>query len=153
MRAVQAHMCDRGHCKLLYEDGGEYSDLGEYTAFYDFSNESRDLALAKQRIKRREVVARESAGARRRRRRRERKAADGKQSEKEHMEKEVGMDEDDDRMHDDDDLSCTSGAHINDIGELVLPDGRTVGHRDYSIFYKQNLVSAHARECREAIQM
>jgi pre-60S factor REI1 len=28
-------------------------------------------------------------------------------------------------------------AHVSDIGELVLPDGRTVGHRAFQIYYKQ----------------
>ena len=30
MRAAQAHMRDRGHCNLLYEDEDEFGDLGEY---------------------------------------------------------------------------------------------------------------------------
>ncbi|CAM9881718.1 unnamed protein product [Chrysoparadoxa australica] len=34
-RAVQQHMSDRAHCKLLYEDG---EDLDEFEAFYDFSS-------------------------------------------------------------------------------------------------------------------
>lgn len=33
--------------------------------------------------------------------------------------------------------------------ELILPDGRTIGHRAYRIYYKQNLHSSVIRESRE----
>eukprot|EP00968_Pinguiococcus_pyrenoidosus_P016595 scaffold1610_cov257-Pinguiococcus_pyrenoidosus.AAC.48 len=81
-RAVQAHMRDKGHCMLCYEEG---IDLHEYEPFYDFT---------KSYISAPGVIGHQ-------------------------------LENGDDEV----DLSAFQ-LYENDFGELVLPSGRVVGHRE-----------------------
>lgn len=44
-------------------------------------------------------------------------------------------------------------AEVDEIGELRLPDGRIVGHRDYLPYYKQSFAPGDARESVQAAGM
>eukprot|EP00985_Skeletonema_marinoi_P020457 scaffold12176_cov144-Skeletonema_marinoi.AAC.18 len=110
---VIKHMRDKRHCKILYEAG---NDLDEFGVFYDFSEANKEYLGA------------------------------GKEDA---MEEEDGGEEwedvsDDEDMDDDDDLYAayekeitSHGFDITPLGELVLPDGRIIGHRGLARYYKQ----------------
>lgn len=44
-------------------------------------------------------------------------------------------------------------AEVDEIGELRLPDGRIVGHRDYRPFYRQSFAPGDDRESVHAVGM
>lgn len=111
---------DRSHCKLLYEEG---EDLHEYQDFYDFSASYTD---AEKRGLVKEVPS--AAGA---------EASTTKiETEKSH-----DFDDDDEEYVE---VSRTLG--VNDLGELVLLDGKTVGNRQWSRYYRQRLRGPDERE-------
>eukprot|EP00752_Nemacystus_decipiens_P007806 g6972.t1 len=108
-RALQQHMTDRSHCKLLYD---EDEDLHEYEAFYDFSASYTD-------------AERHALGA-------------------VNVSSDADVDEDEGSDGETVEVSRTLG--VTDLGELVLLDGRTVGNRKWSRYYKQRLRAADERE-------
>jgi len=94
-RAAQAHMRDKGHCMLAYEEG---VDMHEYEPYYDFT---KSYVTAPAAIY---ANALEGGGD-----------ADG--------EEELDLRQ--------------FQLYENEYGELVLPSGRTVGHRDFKRYYDQ----------------
>ena len=60
---------------------------------------------------------------------------------------EMGMGEEDDEEDED-----KPEIHVNDIGELVLLDGRTVGHRAFALYYKQRHRPPETRPSILAVQ-
>lgn len=118
-------MKDRSHCKLLYEEG---EDLHEYESFYDFSasyTEAEKRGFAKNASSSTTDAAAEASTA------------------------ENETEKSDEADHDDDDdeyaeVSRTLG--VNDLGELVLLDGKTVGNRRWSRYYRQRLRAPDERE-------
>ncbi|CAM9434816.1 unnamed protein product, partial [Phaeothamnion confervicola] len=100
-RAVQQHMMDVSHCKLLYEEG---EDLEEFEPFYDFSA-SYDAGEAGM----------------------EAKAVDGGDGESEGWEEgeegEEGSEEGSEYVH------VRRTVRMTELGDLQLLDGRVVGHR------------------------
>lgn len=112
-------MTDRAHCKLLYEEG---EDLHEYETFYDFSASYSD---AQKR-----GLIKNTAG--------EASAAD---ADDDQAERRSGSEEDSDDYVE---VSRTLG--VTDLGELVLLDGKTVGNRQWSRYYRQRLRIPDERE-------
>jgi pre-60S factor REI1 len=142
-RDVQRHMDAKSHCKLLYEEG---EDLHEFRPFYDFSASyalprgSKKKGTGKtKKVKAQEdgmdddeqsletvdsdyeeVSGDEEEGM----------AVDGEESES----------EDEDEEEDDEDVEqmLRQGAlQVSELGELMLPDGRLLGRREYQRYYKQ----------------
>mmetsp|Transcript_52207 Transcript_52207/g.156692 ORF Transcript_52207/g.156692 Transcript_52207/m.156692 type:complete len:495 (-) Transcript_52207:392-1876(-) len=133
------HMVDSRHCKLRYERG---IDLEEFDVFYDFNEADQEFLTSAPRRK---------------------KKAGGKKDEGEEGPDEEYMDEgedddsaewedvsDDEGMEEEDedeeglyrgyeDELATHGYDITPLGELVFPDGRIVGHRGLSRYYKQTV--------------
>jgi len=135
-RDVQRHMDAKSHCKLLYEEG---EDLHEFRPFYDFSasyggtkktttrNAKKDKAQEdgmdddEQSLETvdsdyEEVSGNEEGGM----------AVDGEESEDE--------DEDDKDMEQ---MLRQGALQVSELGELMLPDGRCLGRREYQRYYKQ----------------
>jgi pre-60S factor REI1 len=117
-RDAQRHMADKGHAKLLYEEG---EDLHEFRPFYDFST-SYPVGLQK----------RKGGGG-------EREEEDEESLETVDSEYEEASDEEGEMEVDDDAEALLRGdvAYVSDLGELVLPGGRTLGNREYSRYYRQ----------------
>lgn len=137
------HMVDSRHAKLRYERG---IDLEEFDVFYDFSE--ADAEFLTEAPRRREKV---------------KKKADGEEEAEEvdYMDDDNDVDSaewedisdaedtemnDDDEGVEDEDLYrgyeeelATHGFDVTPLGELVFPDGRIVGHRGLSRYYKQSV--------------
>jgi pre-60S factor REI1 len=134
-RACQQHMMSKNHTKLLYQAGYDLEDLA---VFYDFTQADdefmKHLGTAERANANDEENDNEAD---------DEDAADGWED--------VSDDEaavDDDQMEDgdDDDDELYSGYEdevrrmgftVTELGELVFPDGRIVGHRALRRYYKQ----------------
>ena len=109
-------MMDPAHCKLLYD---ENEDLHGYQTFYDFS--SSYLNAEKEGLV---AGTGDAAGA-------------------------VGANVETNEAggeSDDDDVEVTRTLGVEDLGELVLLDKKTVGNRKWSRYYKQRLRTPDERE-------
>ena len=109
-------MMDRAHCKLLYD---EDENLHEYETFYDFS--SSYLNAEKEGLV---AGTGDAAGA-------------------------VGASVEPNEAggeSDDDDVEVTQTIGVEDLGEQVLLDGKTVGNRKWSRYYNQRLRTPDGRE-------
>ena len=130
----QKHMIDASHCKLKYERG---VDQEEFDVFYDFSEANAEFlgsgkgGSAKEDAEEGEVVYEDDM--------------DDEDGEWEDIsDDEMGDDDDDDDMEGaEDDYQeyeaelKTHGFDITPLGELIFPDGRIIGHRGLSRYYKQ----------------
>lgn len=141
-RGCQEHMVNSKHCKLKYEAG---IDLEEFDVFYDFTAD--DEAFLQAGI----------GNYKRRNKKRVEKETD----EDEEMEviDEDEMDEDDGEWEDVDsdeemedglyaayqDEITRHGFDVTPLGELVFPDGRIIGHRGLSRYYKQRFTAEDDR--------
>ena len=138
---VQAHMISKSHCKLLYEEG---EDLHEFSDFYDFTStwKKRKRSLKKKQntsttsssVENKEIVTEEEPVL-------------GEEDDDD----EDDWVTDDEEMEDDEDIGedgsvsdseeesdyDDDAAYIASSGELVLPNGRILGHRQYKRLYKQ----------------
>ena len=136
-RDVQRHMHAKSHCKLLYEEG---EDLHEFRPFYDFSA-SYALPPCSKKMTRGKVKAQE------------RRMDDDEQSletvdsdyEEVSGDEDEGMivgreeseDEDDEEDEDVEQMLRQGALQVSELGELMLPDGRCLGRREYQRYYKQ----------------
>jgi len=125
-RGCQQHMIDTRHCKLKYEEG---IDMHEYEPFYDYEEANREFL----------------------------EHFNGPSSmENEDDDQELMDDDDDDNWEDvedeDDDISMEDyyqnqvlkrGFDVTELGELIFPDGRIVGHRSLAKYYKQHYSANH----------
>lgn len=154
-------MVNARHCKLRYEAG---VDLEEFDVFYDFSKDNEEFlrtGIGNHKTKRRAKKRVDGAGG----------AGgagggddDDDQDEDENMQVvDEENDEDDDdewedvdsdeEMQDDDDGMYAAyedevakhGFDITPLGELVFPDGRIIGHRGLSRYYKQRFAPEDSR--------
>jgi len=92
LEAVQAHMKDLNHCKILYENNEH-----EYADFYDFSADYADIP---------QVTEGEDAA-----------------------------------------VDPSAGVHLSEDGsELIFSDGKSVGHRSLSVYYKQKVKPVESRD-------
>jgi pre-60S factor REI1 len=144
--AIQAHMRDAQHCKLRYESGMDLEDL---LVFYDFEAANQEFlsktagrnssgkaaAAAAQRNDMEEEVPGMASG--------DEEEEDGWEdvSDNEVDGQDAKMEEKED---DDDDYSVllqqqvqNMGWNVTELGELVFPDGRIIGHRALRRYYKQ----------------
>ncbi|GAB5031566.1 c2h2-type zinc finger-containing protein [Nannochloropsis oceanica] len=133
-RDVQRHMHSKSHCKLLYEEG---EDLHEFRLFYDFSA-SHALPPCSKKMTRGKFKAQEDG------------MDDDEQSLEtvdsdyeevsgdgdEGMEADKGEDEDDED-EDVEQMLRQMALQVSELGELMLPDGRCLGRREYQRYYKQ----------------
>ena len=129
------HMRDKRHCKILYERG---VDQDEFDVFYDFSPANEEFLLGGRKGKKKGVkkegaedVAMEDADG------------VGEDEEWEDMSDGEEHDTEEDEAEEDDIYAAyqeeiaTHGFDITPLGELIFPDGRIVGHRALSRYYKQ----------------
>jgi pre-60S factor REI1 len=138
-RGCQEHMIDTQHTKLLYERG---KDQEEFDVFYDFTEADAEfLGTTKEEARIKHMRANQMIV--------EEDQADDDSGEWE------DLDDDDDELmgdaDDDDDDDGVYGAYKDEIakhgfditpmGELVFPDGRIIGHRGLSRYYKQRFTS------------
>eukprot|EP00578_Thalassiosira_sp_NH16_P004745 CAMPEP_0181133248 /NCGR_PEP_ID=MMETSP1071-20121207/31428_1 /TAXON_ID=35127 /ORGANISM="Thalassiosira sp., Strain NH16" /LENGTH=487 /DNA_ID=CAMNT_0023219637 /DNA_START=36 /DNA_END=1500 /DNA_ORIENTATION=+ len=143
--AVLKHMRDKRHCNILYERG---VDQEEFDVFYDFSRANKEfLGGTKAGTQGNdEVMAVDVDGE-----------DEGEWEDVEEEEDDVYM-----REGEDDDLYdayqeelATHGFDITPLGELILPDGRIIGHRGLARYYKQRFAPdrmerAPVRHARDA---
>mmetsp|Transcript_8801 Transcript_8801/g.15981 ORF Transcript_8801/g.15981 Transcript_8801/m.15981 type:complete len:409 (+) Transcript_8801:170-1396(+) len=107
------HMVDSGHTKLRYEEG---VDLEEFEVFYDFSKANEEYLGVKG-----EEEGEGEANAN----------AEGSSSDWSDVDSsDLDYDEYEEKI-------SAAGFKINHIGELVLPSGKTIGHRALTRYYKQ----------------
>uniref|UniRef100_A0A7S3PUX8 C2H2-type domain-containing protein n=1 Tax=Chaetoceros debilis TaxID=122233 RepID=A0A7S3PUX8_9STRA len=140
-RGCQEHMINTRHTKLRYEAG---IDLHEYDPFYDFTADNKDFmqfGIGNHRRKQRQNVATDDV-------------------ETEEFDEEV-LDDDDGKWEDidsDEDMEEQDGIYaayqdeinrhgfdVTPLGELVFPDGRIIGHRGLSKYYKQRIAPEDER--------
>jgi len=122
---VLKHMKDKEHCKILYERG---VDQEEFDVFYDFSKLNNQTKKSGNGEEDNMAVGEEAEG------------------EEEWEDVSDDDDQDDVSMKDeeDDDLYegyqeeiASQGFDITPLGELIMPDGRIIGHRGLARYYKQ----------------
>lgn len=129
LQAAQSHMKSKGHCKLLYD---AEVDAPEYAAFYDFTASYREAPAG--------LVVTEEEGE-------DTAMGDG---EGDWIAGSAAADKA---------VKFARVFDTNDLGELVLLNGKTLGHRDFRRYYRQNLrpddnrasVVAQARENRNRL--
>jgi len=141
-RACQEHMINSQHAKLKYEAG---IDLEEFDVFYDFSADNEEFLKSG-------IGNHKRTG----------KNKTGEEDEDEAMEvveeEEAGDDDDDwkdvesdEEMEEDgvyaayEDEIARHGFDVTPLGELVFPDGRIIGHRGLSRYYKQRFIGEDDR--------
>jgi pre-60S factor REI1 len=124
------HMRDKRHCKILYERG---VDQEEFDVFYDFEKANEEFLGKKTKVtddgdkKESEVVVDDDEAM-----------EEGDEGEWEDVDN-----YEDESMKDDDlyaayqEEIASHGFDITPLGELIFPDGRIVGHRGLSRYYKQ----------------
>jgi len=142
--AVLSHMRDKQHCKIQYERG---VDQEEYAVFYDFSALNEFLGQGKKKGDAKMEVTEEV----------DEEAwedVDGDDGEWEDASMNEG-DEDDDIFDAYQAEIASRGFDITPLGELIFPDGRIIGHRGLSRYYKQRFAPdrmerAAVRHAKEA---
>merc|ERR1712146_127106 len=140
-RDVQAHMISKSHCKLLYEEG---EDLHEFSKFYDFSStwKKRKRSTKKRQNRptsslstdNKETIIKEEE---------EDNDSEADDDEDDWVtddeDEDINMDkednESDSEIEEDSDDYDDYTAHITPSGELLLPNGRILGHRQYKRLY------------------
>jgi len=146
-RGCQEHMINTRHTKLRYEKG---IDLEEFDVFYDFSKDDEEfLASGLGNFKKKRVP----------------KVKQNKEWENADMDENIGDGSDSDSgewedVDSDEDMEdgnedglyaayqdeiANHGFDITPLGELIFPDGRIVGHRGLSRYYKQKYIPENSR--------
>ena len=126
----QKHMIDARHCKLRYERG---VDQEEFDVFYDFSKANADFLGRQKGDAEGDVVYEEDMD--------QDDDADDDGEWEDISDDDDDMDEDND--DDEDDYQAyeaelrTHGFDITPLGELIFPDGRIIGHRGLTRYYRQ----------------
>eukprot|EP00002_Diphylleia_rotans_P003609 TRINITY_DN124_c0_g1_i5.p1 TRINITY_DN124_c0_g1~~TRINITY_DN124_c0_g1_i5.p1 ORF type:complete len:409 (-),score=82.65 TRINITY_DN124_c0_g1_i5:1644-2870(-) len=118
--AVRNHMHEKSHCKILYEE----ETIDEFADFYDFtpSYERGDSVMP----------------------------IDGKSEPQTEGDEQPGDWEEDDSTNDELSLdgemrSRIRAIKINSANELIVSEGKKIGHRDLALYYKQK---PHIRETK-----
>jgi pre-60S factor REI1 len=146
-RGCQEHMIHTRHAKLKYEAG---VDLEEFDVFYDFSADDEEFLMSgignhKKKKKRngndydKDMVIDEEG-------------EDGDDDEDEDEDEWEDIDSDEEMEDGDNDKDSDDGMYaayqdeiaqhgldITPLGELIFPDGRIIGHRGLSRYYKQRI--------------
>lgn len=145
-------MINKRHTKLRYEAG---IDLEEFDVFYDFTLADEDFlkaGLGNHKGKKKTSAKKQVLGD----------GDENLEAVPESMDVDVDdddsgewedIDSDDEEMNDDEDGLFAAyqdeiaqhGFDITPLGELVFPDGRIVGHRGLSRYYKQRITPEDSR--------
>jgi len=150
-QGCQKHMIAKQHCKLKYEYGVDLEDL---EVFYDFQSANREFlkGIGVDASTAMAATTTSTKGG----------GGDDSAMEVEGMGEEDGGEEDgwedisddeadgDDAMEEDNEdedmadeyeeqVAARMGFEVTALGELVLPDGRIIGHRELRRYYKQRL--------------
>jgi pre-60S factor REI1 len=145
-QACQKHMIATRHTKLRYERG---VDLEEFDPFYDFTEADEAFLGSKQRgmdETNEEVMEKDGEDDD------DDEWEDVTDDEDEDME---GVDNENDVEEEDDndglyaaykDEIANFGFGVTSLGELILPDGRIIGHRGLLRYYKQRVGHNHNQE-------
>jgi len=148
-RAVKAHMIDSRHTKLLYEEG---VDLWEYEPFYDFSEANKEFWES--------WGGKKPSGNTIKIRSEELPNAQGMDEEGDDLDNSEWEDVTDSEKDEDEDDYEDYAAHISKhgfdvtpLGELIFPDGRVVGHRALSRYYKQRITPMQERAAVRAARV
>lgn len=128
---VQKHMTALSHCKLPYDDE---DDVDELMDFYDFSSQ---YASSKKKQKKQIMTIKESG--------------EGDEDAEWETDSEASIDEDEEVVDDeeDSDYDESEAVHtinVSETGELVLANGKRLGRREFSRYYKQRFRPDEARE-------
>jgi len=146
-RGCQEHMIQTRHTKLRYEAG---IDLEEFDVFYDFSKDDAEfLASGLGNFKKKTLNAKKQNQMEEW----EDIDDDGDVGDDADSEDWEDVDSDEDMEAEDDDELYDAfqeeiahhGFDITPLGELVFPDGRIVGHRGLSRYYKQRFIPENSR--------
>jgi len=139
-RGCQKHMIDSQHTKLLYERG---KDQEEFDVFYDFTDADAEFlgtTREEARMKRTRTNNRTKMVVE------EEEGDDDDSGEWEDVEEDDEMKDAEEEYEDGvygayKDEIAKHGFDITPLGELVFPDGRIIGHRGLSKYYKQRFTS------------
>jgi len=143
----QKHMIQTRHTKLRYQAG---IDLEEFDVFYDFSTDDAEfLASGLGNFKKKKLNTKKQKQMEEC----EDIEDDGNGGHDSDSEDWEDVDSDEDMEAEDDDEMyeafqeeiANHGFDITPLGELVFPDGRIVGHRGLSRYYKQRFVPEDSR--------
>lgn len=134
-QATQRHMIAKQHCKLRYE---ENIDLEEFEVFYDFEKANKDY-LDEQQQYQNKTHTNTSA-------KKDISDADMDDDSDDEWE-DVEDDEETDDMYDGyTDALVTNGFGVTELGELILPSGKVIGHRTLSKYYNQKFAPERTTE-------
>lgn len=144
-RGCQEHMLSSSHAKIRYEAG---IDLEEFDVFYDFTADNEEFmksGLGNHRRNRGSVERRHFGENEEYIESIEVEQGDSAMGDDDEEEEEWEDVDSDEEMADDDegiyasyqDEIARHGFDITPLGELIFPDGRIVGHRGLSRYYKQ----------------
>lgn len=128
-QGCQQHMIDKQHCKLRYEEGF----WEELDPFYDFSSEDNEFA--------RKIGLNENGEDEKKDPSLEMDVdGDGDEDEDGWEDVSDGDEEEDEELYEGYEREIKRfGLNVNALGELVFPDGRVIGHRALSRYYKQKV--------------
>lgn len=141
-RGCQEHMVNSRHCKLKYERGIDYE---EFDVFYDFTSDNEDfLASGIGNHKKKMAIKKaKSEGVMED----EDMIEDNDDGEWEDVDSDEEMEEDDDGLYAAYENEVEKhGFDITPLGELIFPDGRIIGHRGLSRYYKQKYRPENSKE-------
>jgi pre-60S factor REI1 len=166
-KAVKDHMVDTRHTKICYEEG---VDLWEYEPFYDFSEANKEFWAAwgskpTKRTKKKKKQSETDAGVKV-----AAKDTGGDDNEMDDDDSTQWEDVTDDENEDDsmdleekgsdddefEDYASNIAQHgfgVTPLGELIFPDGRVVGHRAMSRYYKQRILPQTERVAVRAARL
>jgi pre-60S factor REI1 len=140
-RGCQEHMINTRHTKLRYEAG---IDLHEYDPFYDFTADNEDFmqfGIGNHRRKQRQNVTTENVETEEF----DEEVLDDDDGEWEDIDSDEDMEEEDGIYAAYQDEINRHGFDVTPLGELVFPDGRIIGHRGLSKYYKQRIAPEDER--------
>ena len=146
-RACQDHMVDSQHAKLRYEIGVDQED---FDVFYDFSAANAEF-LGKEKGADKKVEKMEEDATLVSGDDDDNESGEWEDIDEEEVDEVMDEAEEEEEEDDDDDEGlydnyeaelATHGFDVTPLGELVFPDGRIVGHRGLSRYYKQHIRQA-----------
>ena len=138
-RGCQEHMINSRHAKLRYEAN---IDLEEFDVFYDFTTDNEEFlksGIGNHKRRGRKFKATEAAAEE------PMEVVDEDEDEWEDVDSDDEMEGDDGIYAAYEDEIAKHGFDISPLGELIFPDGRIIGHRGLSRYYKQRFAPADNR--------
>jgi pre-60S factor REI1 len=133
-KGCQNHMVSKLHTKLRYE---ERVDLEEFSVFYDFSEADAEFLSSRRAVPKKAKATDEDVEMEEGNEDNAEEWEDVSDDEDEEMEDNQGQDDDQDVYDGFEEQVASMGFDVTVLGELILPDGRIVGHRSLRRYYKQ----------------